>query len=103
MVSRADRAGRAISLHDDANGFACIRTSSALQRLRLGVLLMFRYGFLRRGRGTGLVADEAIYPAFVRGDLRIESGYDHRCGYDLLATDTASEQFLRRFHARHCR
>lgn len=85
-----------------ANGFAVVTTQSKKVRFRLGLLLMFRYGCWRWGPRIPAIADAAIYPDFIRGRLRIHSGWDNWLGYDLLAADPESDAFLRRFHARHC-
>jgi hypothetical protein len=92
----------AVSMHDAANGFACISTFSAKKRARLGLLLMFRYGFWRWRVWLPSVSDNASYPAFIRRGMRIETGYDNWSGYDLLATNDASDGFLRAFYVRHC-
>lgn len=79
-----------------------ILTFSRRAYRRLGLLLMFRYGFWRWGVWVRGVTDEAIYPSFVRGKKKILAGYDNWIGYDLLATNPETDEFLRKFHARHC-
>ncbi len=85
-----------------ANGFTCIHTFSHLRRLKLGLLLTFRYGFWRKGRWIPAVTDDAIHPSFVRGRKTILAGWDQWMGYHLLANDKESDAFLRAFAARHC-
>ena len=92
----------AVQLHTAANGFARITTLSRRQRTRLALLLMFRHGFWRWGTWIPPIADEAIYPDFIRGRKRIMSGWDNWFGYDFLANDAESDAFLRRFYAKHC-
>jgi hypothetical protein len=48
------------------------------------------------------MADDAVYPSFRRFGLRIDSGWDNWIGYDLVACNEASDDFLRQFHAKHC-
>jgi hypothetical protein len=91
-----------VRLETAANGYAMLSTHSARQRRRLGLLLMFRYGFWRWGIGVPPMADDAVYPSFRRFGLRIDSGWDNWIGYDLLACNEASDEFLRQFHAKHC-
>jgi hypothetical protein len=90
-----------VHLTTAANGYAMLSTRSARQRRRLGLLLMFRYGFWRWGIYVPSVTDDAVYPSFRRFGLRIESGWDNWIGYDLLACNEASDEFLRQFHAKH--
>lgn len=59
-----------------ANGFCCIETQSLLKRWRLGLLLIFRYGFGRQGKWV-LLWHDAIHPDFVRANLRILSAWNH--------------------------
>jgi hypothetical protein len=91
-----------VTLTTAANGLAWIVTSSRRRHRDLGLLLVFRYDFRRSGPYVPGVAGEAVYPDYVRGDLCIHAGRDDWMGYDLLATDAASDRFLREFHAKHC-
>jgi len=91
-----------IDLSTAANGYALICTFSHKQRLRLGLLLMFRYGFLRWGPYVPAITDDAVYPAFVRCSMRIHSGWDNWIGYDLVAANPKTDAFLRSFYAKHC-
>jgi len=90
-----------IELRTAANGYAWITTPSRRERLWLGLLLMFRYGFWRWGTYVPPITDEAIYPDFIRGKKRILTGWDNWVGYDLLANDPESDRFLRAFYERH--
>jgi len=90
-----------VELRTAANGYAWITTQSRRERLWLGLLLMFRYGFWRWGTYVPPITDEAIYPDFIRGKKRIHAGWDNWVGYDLLANDPESDQFLRAFYERH--
>ena len=91
-----------VELQTAANGRAWITTHSRRRRLWLGFLLTFRYGFYRWGAWIPPIADEGIYPDFIRGRLRIHAGYDNWVGYDLLASNADADAFLRRFFQRHC-
>lgn len=64
---------------------------------------MFRYGFLRWGVWIPPITDDAVYPDFIRGKLRIYAGYDNWFGYDLLASNAPTDAFLQRFYERHCK
>ena len=86
-----------------ANGFALVSTHSRWQRCRIVLLLTFLYGFWRQGGASAAEVDSRVYRDFRRGNLRIMSGYDIWIGYDFLAGDPDSDEFLRRFYARHCR
>ena len=88
-------------LRTAANGYAWITTPSRRERLWLGLLLTFRYGFWRWGTYIPPITDEAIYPDFIRGRKRIHAGWDNFVGYDLLAGDAESDKFLRAFYERH--
>ncbi len=92
-----------IELQTAANGFARVTTFTFWQRIRLGLLLMFRYGFWRWGIWIPPITDDAIYPEFNRGKKRIFAGWDNWFGYDLIATDPDSDLFLRAFYEKHCR
>ena len=89
-------------LHNAANGLACIATRSRLQYWRLCLILVFRYGFLRRGRYVLPVTDDAIFPDYVRSGLRILAGWDNWLSFHLLAANEQSDAFLRRFYLKHC-
>ena len=92
----------AVELRTAANGYAWVSTFSLWQRLWLGFLLTFRHGFWRsRGPFVFPVADEGVYPDFVRGDTRIHCGYDNWVGSYFLAADSKSDRFLREFYDRH--
>jgi hypothetical protein len=82
------------------NGFFSIETNSAWVRLRLGLLLIFRYGFYRWGSCT-IGIDETIYPSFLRFGICICAGWDNFSGYYLMANDQKSDEFLRRFYDKH--
>jgi hypothetical protein len=89
-------------LNTAANGFAWLSTHSRREYWRLCLLLVFRYGFVRKGRYIPAITDEAIFPDYVRFGLRIQAGWDNWMGYDLLAANERSDAFLRRFYAKHC-
>ena len=90
------------SLHTEANGFASISTFSFRKRLRLGLLLTFRYGFWRWGVWVPPMFDDTgVYPEFIRGRKRIAAGYDNWFGYDLTATTPEADEFLRWFYEKH--
>jgi hypothetical protein len=91
-----------IDLSTAANGHALISTFSPRQRRRLGLLLILRYGFLRWGRLVPPIADAAVYPDLIRWGMRIHSGWDNWIGYDLLASNQKTDEFLRGFFTRHC-
>ncbi len=57
-----------------ANGFTCINTFSHFRSLKLGLLLLFRYGFWRKGGWVRAVTDNAIYASFVHGRKSILTG-----------------------------
>ena len=64
-------------------------------------LLMFRHGFFRWGIYTPPIADEAIFPSYVRWKLKIYSGWDNWIGYDFLSANDKTDMFLDRFVLRH--
>ena len=102
MTDMANTAPERVDLTTTASGFARVSTFSKRQRTRLGLLLMFRYGFARWGVYVPPITDEAVYPDFVRPGMRIHTGWDNRMGYDLFASNSKSDAFLRRFYAKHC-
>lgn len=85
-----------------ANGFGWITDLSLVDYLWLGFVLSWRYGFARRGE-TITLPDEAIFRSFVKGDVEILAGRDLWTGYSLLASNGASDTFLRAFFRQHCR
>lgn len=85
-----------------ANGLAWISTHSRSEYWRLCFLLVFRHGFVRWGRYIPPITDEAIFPDYVRFGLRIHAGWDNWMGYDLLAANQRTDDFLRHFYLRHC-
>ena len=94
---------KTVEIHVAANGFARISTFSQWWRMLLCLLLTFRYGFWRKGPWGRAVTDEAVYPDFVRGTKVIHSGWDNCFGYDFLAANEESDEFLRTFYERHCK
>lgn len=92
-----------VLLYTAANGFAKISTFSFSCRMRLALLLMFRYGFWRWGIWIPSITGEAIYPDFICGTKRILAGWDNWFGYDFLADNEETDIFLRRFFEKHCR
>jgi hypothetical protein len=92
-----------VLLDTAANGFARISTFSYSRRMRLALLLTFRYGFWRWGPWIPPITDDAIYPDFIRGAKRILAGWDNWFGYDFLADNAETDIFLRRFFEKHCR
>jgi len=95
------RIGRVV-LETAANGFAWVMTESGGRYLWLASLLRLRHGFGRSGSAV-VGPDQTLFPDFVRGDLRLHAGRDSWVGYHLLATDLASDGFLRDLFAKHCR
>lgn len=85
-----------------ANGFCVLSTFSHFTRFRLGLLLMFRYGFWRKGRLVLAVTDDAVYPDFVRGQKIIHASWDNWTGFDFLAGNAETDAFLHAFYLRHC-
>jgi hypothetical protein len=86
----------------DPDGLTIITTHSPKQRLRLGLLLIFRYGFWRWGRIVAPGTDDAIYPSFIRWRKRITSFGSGWTGYSLAAENAETDAFLRQFYERHC-
>ena len=84
-----------------ANGHVWIHTRSWLRAKQIGLLLMFRYGFRRQGRGIRATPDEAIYPAYIRGGLRVLAGWDICVGYDFLSDSDDTDRFVSRFVEKH--
>jgi len=62
---------------------------------------MVRYGFRRREPGVVSLPDEAIFPEFVRGSLRVTSSWDRWGGYELESKNEATDQFLKQFYEKH--
>ena len=63
---------------------------------------MLRYGFYRSGGFVPAVTDEAVYPDFIRGKYKIQSGWDTWYGYDWFADNEATDKFLTQFYNKHC-
>jgi hypothetical protein len=83
-------------LETAANGHLTLNwpTAGRLSYTLLCWRLQFRHGFRRAGdqiAGYG----EVIFPAFVRGGLRLLSGWDNWSGYYLLSEDEAGDEFLK--------
>lgn len=91
-----------IKISHTYNGRVRISTFSYWQSIKISFLLMFRYGFLRRGVYIPPITDEAVYPSYYRGRLKIESGWDNWGGYDWFASNTETDTFLENFFAKHC-
>ncbi len=85
-----------------ADGRFGITTKSRFRAWRVTLLLMFRYGFRRRGVWILPLGGEGISPSFHRGELEISAGYDNWSGYDWGAENAASDTFLRTFYRDHC-
>ena len=94
---------QAATLTTAANGHVELQMESLATKIRLGLLLTFRYGFWRWGPCIPAVTGDGISPDFIRFKLRIHSGSNDWLGYYLLADNAESDIFLRKFHARHCR
>ena len=84
-----------------ANGHLWVRTESLNEANRIGWLLMFRYFFVRWGFYRSAITDEAVYPDYIRGRLRIEAGWDNWSGYDFLSVNSDTDNFLERFIEKH--
>lgn len=91
-----------VELAVSANGYTWLHTHSWQERLRLGLLLVFDYGFVRRGPYVAAAGDKIIYPDFIHRDLRVHSGWDNWVGYDFLAASAETDTFPRLLYARHC-
>jgi hypothetical protein len=78
-------------------------TSSRWEYQKVSLLLMFRHGFVRWGVWVPGILDDAIFPSFIRGSVRIEAGWDNWSDFYLLASDERSIAFLRRFVNKHCK
>lgn len=89
---------RGVFLDTAANGFAWITTESQRRYLWLTLLLRLRYGFGRTGAKV-LGPDQVIFQDFVRGSVLFHAGHDNWVGYHLLASDSASDAFLRALFA----
>ena len=64
------------------------------------LLLQIKYRFARQGQrilGTG----EALFPDFVRGNIRLLADYESLVGFTLSAESAEADTFLRWFAARH--
>ena len=92
---------KSIYLDKAANGHNWLHTESRREAKRLGRLLSFRHGFFRWGIYVPAITDEAIYPNYVRGRLKIYAGWDNWVGYDFLAANSQTDEFLEQFIARH--
>lgn len=84
-----------MNLEVAANGrlMATQPNPGASSRGRLGIWLWFQ-GFRKDGAGV-VGPDEAIFPDYVRADLRLNAGWDPYAGRYLLAADEAGDAFLR--------
>jgi len=89
-------------LYCAGNGFCKIETDSLLVRIKLGLILTFRYGFYRWGVWVIGVTDESIHPSFICFRKRILAGWDNWSGYYLLADNEETDSFLRDFYQKHC-
>lgn len=65
-------------------------------------LLSETYLFAQQGDTMPALYDEGIYPDYVRGDLVILSGWDNWYGYDWLADNAETDEFLLTFYQTHC-
>jgi hypothetical protein len=87
-----------VNLSLAANGYLQL-TMSPLSAACWRWKLALTHGSKREGRPThGL--DEAIYPDFVRGDLRLMAGWDIWSDHYLLSSSEAGDEFLRALAAR---
>ena len=84
-----------------ANGHTWIQTESRSRAKKIGRLLVFRHFFYRWGVFVPPLTDEAIFPDYRRGRLRIHAGWDNWVGYDFLSANDATDEFLRLFLAKH--
>jgi hypothetical protein len=85
-----------VNLSTATNGFAWLTTASLARYLWLAFLLRARHGFRREGRLVIGPGDDAAFRDFVRGALRLLAGHDDIFGYQVLATDAAADEFIRR-------
>lgn len=81
---------------------AMLEVESRATYRKLGLLLTFRYGFVRWGVYVPPLLDEAVYPSFRRWGLCIDVGWDNWSDFYFLACDDRSIAFLRRFVKKHC-
>jgi hypothetical protein len=79
-----------------------ITTFGVWRSWKVSLLLMFRYGFYRRGVYIAPITDDAIHPSYYRGKLKILAGWDNWFGYDWFADNEATNTFLRDFYDKHC-
>ena len=89
-------------IHKTANDRVVISTFSFLKSWKVSLLLMFRYGFYRWGPYVPPITDEAVHPSFLRGKLKIHTGWDNWEGYDWFAENEETDKFLIKFYEKHC-
>ena len=70
---------------------------------KVSLLLMFRYGFSRKGTYIAPFTDDAIHPYYIKGELKIAAGYDNWFGYDWFSYNVQTDQFVKNFYEKHCR
>ena len=89
-------------LHTTHEGRIRITTFGFWRSWKVSLLLMFRYGFFRWGSYVPPVTDEAIHLSYIRGKLKILSGWDNWFGYDWFADNVQTDPFIEKFYYKHC-
>jgi len=77
-----------------------IEDASFLKLLWLRLLLQFKYGFHRQGSRV-LGVGEAIFPDFVKSNMRLFAGYTDMVGFTLHSETEEADTFLRKFGERY--
>ncbi len=91
-----------LELSETASGHVrlVLRYPTFWSGIYLRLLLQLRHGF-RRGGHRILGMGEAIFPDFVRGNLRLFADFDDLVGLNLYSESPEGDAFLRRLAGRH--
>ena len=93
---------KGVVLTSTVSGRVRLETNKYWSSWYVSFLLMFNYGFTRKGKYMPPLTDESIYPDFIKGDLKICAGWDVWFGYDWFADNDKTDQFLKKFDQKHC-
>lgn len=86
----------------NASGRVSLESQSYWTSWRISILLMFKYGFKRKGVYIPPVTDESIYPDYIKEGVKIYSGWDNWTEYYWSADNEEADRFLKKFYDKHC-
>jgi len=84
-----------IRIEKVANGHLqlSIRNRGLFNILLLRFILQVRHRFRRKG-GHIILPDEGAGPDYIRGEIRLQTGYEHYSGLYILSSDDEGDRFL---------